>query len=124
MRELKEFSIRLKNSRKKANITQKEIASKIEVSEQLYQRYEAGTAEPRLLIAKRIATVLKVSLDYLIDINETQETINSLSEEEALIVDTYRKVDTNTKFRIIQFCMNERDRAERERSSGNSKASG
>ena len=61
----KELGNRLIQVREKMNMTQKEIAKKIEIAEQAYQRYEYGTVEPKILIMIKLADKLNVSLDYL-----------------------------------------------------------
>lgn len=50
------------------NLSQTELARKINISNSALSRYENGTREPKLFILKKIAEVLNVSTDYLIGI--------------------------------------------------------
>ena len=61
-----DFGFRLKSIRKSKNLTQKEVAESIKITERSYQRYEANEQKPtheRLVI---IADFFDVSLDYLL----------------------------------------------------------
>lgn len=54
---------RLKARRKMEGLTQKQIAEKTGISERVYQRYEAGKAEPRAGNAIKIAKILKCQVE-------------------------------------------------------------
>lgn len=55
----------LKRYRKKHNLSQAEIAKKINVSQQAYANYENGTRLPNIEILIKIADEYGVSLDIL-----------------------------------------------------------
>ena len=59
------FSDRLKEERKKAKITQVQMAKKLNITRPAYTQYETGKTQPSLENAKKIADILKISLDYL-----------------------------------------------------------
>ena len=61
-----EFAIRLKNRLKEKNITQSELARRIDVSDTTISRYITGTARPRTLLLNRIAVVLDCSVIYFL----------------------------------------------------------
>ena len=61
-----EFSIRLKNKLKEKNITQSELARRIDVSDTTISRYVTGTARPRTLLLNRIAVVLDCPVRYFL----------------------------------------------------------
>ncbi|SFL54923.1 helix-turn-helix transcriptional regulator [Lactococcus garvieae] len=54
------MNIELRNARKKAGFTQKELAEKIGVSEHGYQNYETERRLPNVKIAIKIADELNV----------------------------------------------------------------
>ncbi|WP_223144727.1 helix-turn-helix domain-containing protein [Macrococcoides canis] len=62
---------RIRNSRIKKGISQKELAEKINVSNAVMSRYESGTRSPDFEKLKHIAEVLEVSIDYLLDHEKT-----------------------------------------------------
>lgn len=60
------FSERLKIERKKAGLTQEKIAKQLNITRAAYTQYETEKTQPSLETAKKIADILKVSLDYLV----------------------------------------------------------
>ncbi len=59
------FSNNLKTLRVEGNISQKQLAQKIEVSQQCVSMWEKGTIEPTLSSLIKIADFFDVSLDFL-----------------------------------------------------------
>ncbi len=60
------FSVRLKETRIAANITQKQLSEILGVSERSYQNYEYGNREPNFDITIKLADYLDCSVDYLL----------------------------------------------------------
>ncbi len=60
------FQERLKELRKQAGLTQREMAEKLFVTQPSYLRYENGTSEPSQENLVRIANIFDVSVDYLL----------------------------------------------------------
>lgn len=63
------FSERLYNTRVKYGLTQSDVSKMIPMTQSSYSRIENGFQEPNLKQLKRIAEVLNVSLDYLLDVD-------------------------------------------------------
>ena len=63
------FSEKLFNQRVKQGLTQSDVAKLIPMTQSSYSRIENGFQEPKLSQLKRIAEVLNVSLDYLLDVD-------------------------------------------------------
>lgn len=59
------FSERIKQERKKAKLTQEEVAKQLGITRAAYTLYETGKTQPSLETAKKLADLYKVSLDYL-----------------------------------------------------------
>lgn len=57
---------RLKELRIKNNITQKQLANAVSITEIAVSRYELGVRTPTLEIAAALADYFNVSLDYLV----------------------------------------------------------
>lgn len=71
-----DFGKRLKMFRVKMNLTQKETALKIGVSEQAVSKWENGVCLPDVYNLKLLASVLKTSVDCLLDVeNENTEKV-------------------------------------------------
>lgn len=72
----KDFGKRLREFRKRKNLTQKEVAAKIGVSEQALSKWENGECLPDVYNLKLLALVLNASIDCLLDTeNETAEKV-------------------------------------------------
>ena len=79
-----EFHIKLKNYREDKDLTQKQVADLIPMNQSNYSKIENGTQEPNLQQLTRIAEILEVSIDDLLDINHqelVEKKINEIKEE-------------------------------------------
>lgn len=71
-----DFGKRLRNFRKRINLTQKEVAAKISVSEQTLSKWENEDCLPDVYHLKLLAHVFNVSVDCLLDTeNESTEKV-------------------------------------------------
>ena len=61
-----------------------------------------------------LARYFGVTTDFLVGLSELRTPGMMLTEEELLLLNTYRNSSARERFRIIQFCMNEKDAAEKE----------
>lgn len=59
------FSERLKEARAQVGISQKELASRLFISQQAYAKYEVGSSTPNPEMLKNIADELEITTDYL-----------------------------------------------------------
>ncbi len=57
----------LKTERDKAQLTQKEVAIKVGISERQYQYYESGARVPSAITAVKIAKSLNTTVETLYD---------------------------------------------------------
>ncbi len=79
---------RIAGKRKELNLTQKELADLLFVSDKLVSKWESNKCNPSIDIMPKLSKILKCSIDYLIigEVSETQnihiEFDNSISEEE------------------------------------------
>ena len=63
---MEKFSERLKSLRHSAGLTQKQLASILEVTERSYQRFEHNVRCPGIKTLIIISNYFNVSLDYLV----------------------------------------------------------
>jgi len=70
---------RLKELRKKNNLTQSNVAAFLGISEAAYGYYEQGRNEPSLSNLKKLADKYKVSISYLIG-ESNESTINEIDK--------------------------------------------
>lgn len=81
------FSIKLKDLRKRKNITQKMLADRLGLASSAICSYESGTRYPSYETLIKIAGIFKVSTDYLLGIdNRKYIDITELSEKNTEIV--------------------------------------
>lgn len=59
--------MRLKELRKQKNLTQAEVAKKLNVAISTYSGYELETSEPSIIMLKKLSKLYNVPVDYLID---------------------------------------------------------
>ena len=72
-----EFAERLKTLRKQVQLTQAQIAEKLDISQQAYASWERGAKRPTQENLVKIAQVLNVSVDYLVgNLEESDELDN------------------------------------------------
>jgi hypothetical protein len=107
-----EFSERLKELRKKANLTQVEVAKKLGISQPAYASWERGVKKPTQDNLVKIVQVLNASVDYLV--GNSEEKSDELDNIELLfrmnskgLTDEEKKV---FKKELIEF-MEERKKA-------------
>lgn len=63
--------VNIRSIRKKQNLSQKELAERVHLSQTVLCRYELGVRTPRLQVAKRIADALGCTVDELIEADES-----------------------------------------------------
>ena len=83
---------RIANLRKELDINQKELATKVGITEASLSRYENNLREPKSEIIVRLAKALETSTDYLLGVNENTK----ISKEDKLIIENL-SVSENTK---------------------------
>lgn len=64
----------LKSFRKKANLTQKELADKLNVSVNTIQNYENGRRTPKLEVLYEISKILGINISDLINLNDFNDS--------------------------------------------------
>lgn len=66
------FAKNLIDARKRMNYSSKELAQKIGISATAYSNYELGLREPKFDTLRKISTILNVSTDKLLNIDDSQ----------------------------------------------------
>jgi transcriptional regulator with XRE-family HTH domain len=74
----KKLGDRISELLKKRNISQKELATQIGVTEAAMSRYIAGTREPKPEVLANIATALHTTSDYLLGIENDDFNYNNV----------------------------------------------
>lgn len=107
----KQIGTRIKDERKKRNMTQKELADKVDISPAAINQFEKGVKKPSSEVLTKIAKALDISTDYLLTergdqifVDEEVKTafrgFKSLSEE-----------DRETILKNIRFLLKEKSKS-------------
>lgn len=94
-----EFSAKISMLRKEKNISQKQAAADLQISQALLSHYEKGIRECNLDFVKRCASYYGVSADFLLGLTEGKEGANELSFFSALESD--KEICTKTLLRAL-----------------------
>lgn len=92
----------IKNARKKAGLTQKELAEKAGLAEITIRQYETNKREPRSESLKKIATALEIPLSALLDENykeELNEVLDSVTDTLSKLISTS---ESSMKAKLIE----------------------
>lgn len=99
---------RLREARKRAGKTQKEVAAAIGVSESAYCGYETGKRQPDAVKIVAIASFLGISGDFLLEIEQPEAELSLLnpgdiciSEDERELVGIYRALNADGKATLL-----------------------
>ena len=98
----------LKEQRLLNHYSQEALAKKIGVSRPAYTMYETGKRTPGPEILSRLADILHVSTDYLLDRRPPDPGPRLLTREEAGLVQNYRCLDARGRATVQQVIMRER----------------
>ncbi|EQF24628.1 helix-turn-helix family protein [Clostridioides difficile CD160] len=97
---------RIANLRKELDINQKELATKVGITEASLSRYENNLREPKSEIIVRLAKVLKTSTDYLLGVNESTK----ISKEDKLIIENLSVSEKTKKLLEKIYSLEKEDR--------------
>ena len=90
---------RLASLRKEKNISQKEAAYKLGVSQALLSHYENGIRECRLDFVAKACDYYDVTADYLLGITENRRALDDIYTDTELSTDS--RVKSKTLFRAL-----------------------
>ncbi len=99
---------RLKELRKKNNITQQDLAKYLKVAKSTLSQYETGSRIPNDDIKKAIALKFNVSIDYLLGLTNIPNTIDDyiqksntnsyhINDDEQTLIKKYRQLKAEDK---------------------------
>lgn len=91
----------IQSSRKQINMTQKELADKLGVSDKLISKWETGNGMPDISILNELCSTLNISVNELLS-GETLPPEKYSEKAEENIMELLKKNNTNKKAYIIQ----------------------
>ncbi|SDX59273.1 helix-turn-helix domain-containing protein [Eubacterium barkeri] len=90
-----DFQQRLKQLRKKNNLTQSQLAKRLGLQSAAVSKYETGQTEPSLAMLWAMAELFQVSIDYLIGYSDVE---NPMVDETRI---THEEMELIKRFRIL-----------------------
>ncbi len=79
-----DFGIRLRDLRKEKKMTQKQLASRLDVSKASVSGYENNIAKPDIDALKKLAALFGVTADYLLGLDDRRVIVlDDLTKEQA-----------------------------------------
>lgn len=102
------FKENLKELRKEHELTQKQLATKINLIEQTYQGYEQGRTEPSIATLIRLADIFECSIDYLVGRATVLDVVNitsDLSAQQKELLQNFDKLNTEGKARLLGYLL-------------------
>ena len=89
-----DFALRLTDLRKEKNLSQKEVASCLGVSQALLSHYEKGIRECKLDFLKKACDYYDVTSDYLLGLSDSRHDLNDIYTKNELETDHELKFQT------------------------------
>lgn len=89
-----DFAVRLSELRREKNLSQKEAASCLGVSQALLSHYEKGIRECGLDFLKRACDYYDVTSDYLLGLSESRQGLNDIYIKNELPTDSELRIKT------------------------------
>ena len=84
-----DFGIRLKELREKQNLTQKQVADKIGLTEAAVSSYERNIAQPNADTLKTLAIIYKTKADYILGLENLNYILaEGLTEKQQEAIET------------------------------------
>lgn len=91
--------LRLNQARRKLNLTQKEVASKLSIAVSTYRHWEKDTEPNSLSAVERLCSVLQISTTWYI----TGKQMESLTDDEKAVIEWLRKLPEEKRNAVLKF---------------------
>lgn len=100
---------RIKEARKAAKLTQRELAEKLGIKVSTLSGYEIGAHDPKSNNLAKIAQICNTTVDWLLGIDNSDKTqenephlIEGLDENESRLIFVYRELNDSGKMALLR----------------------
>lgn len=91
------FGQRLVKARKDKGLSQEQLGKQVDIDKRIISRYETDKTVPSIDVARKIADALKVSLDYLTELNYS---LYIKDQEMAILLKSYDQLQDEERSTI------------------------
>ena len=97
-----DFSVRLKELRTDNDMSQTELAQKLNLKASAIPKYEKGITQPAIETLKKLAQIFCVTVDYLVGLSDIRNPydISNITPNEVELVEHFRQLSYENKIRI------------------------
>lgn len=88
---MSELGKRIQKQRKLIGLTQAQLAAKINISHTQLTRYESKDVQPPADVLKRLSEIFDVSIDYLVNGNQSDKVEQTLKDAE--LIKNFKQLD-------------------------------
>jgi len=103
---------RMRSLRISKNMTQKEVANNIGVSEISVRCWENGTKNPSMSAIISLASLFDVSTDFILGVNNENDSALLMTKQESMLLSNYRMLDAHGRKVVDTVCVLEKSRIE------------
>ena len=103
------MKFRIKEARLAANLTQKELAEKLGITDATLSGYETGAHDPKSNRLAEIAKICNTTVDYLLGVDRVgpseekePDTLVGLDKDESRLVSIYRELNQKGKSALMK----------------------
>lgn len=113
------LSEKLKGLRKRAGLTQQQVADAVEIKRSAYAYYEIGKSSPKLPVMKKLAALYNVTVDELLGVEQeaelhadskgfdlgwrTTDSFNQLSDFEQSVLLKVRLMSIDERMKLMEY---------------------
>lgn len=99
------FGMRLKNLRENLNLTQNDIAKKLNCSYKMISNYELDKRSPDFEMLIKLSNIFDVTCDYLLGASNNPKYFkqSALTDKQIQLLDTFNKLPDKHQDDIIRF---------------------
>lgn len=98
------FGARLKKLRTENNMTQEQLAKKINLSKANVSKYEADIVEPNLETLAMISVLFDVSINYLLDVpDKAAPEEQPLSEKQSQLLNLAADLNEEERVKLLEY---------------------
>ena len=103
------FQTRLKELRSEQNLTQKALASQLNLSTNIICEWEKGRCSPNIETLKKLSKIFKCSIDYLLGNEDDfgvisfENVAQELTSEERELLEYFRKLNTLNRMHVSAY---------------------